>query len=263
MNRMKKIWLFSAAAAVMLAACSNTENVSETPVTPAVETVGETPATSQTEEQTNVAAKTEEATVTSSVEAEEKTPAVDPVEEADSETVDIEEPAVHEADSETVDSSSQQPTEPSGEISYVQNNETYSAPTNFTTSSEQPFGLEVMDGFTLVAEEPGKDQLIFDDNPTVTMAIETFMLGELTYDDLFTRAMEKAGALGEMSPIEELPLGNNISNIAAFKVDVNGEQIVVMALETPSLLAQFTIMDTAEEKYLDAMMQMAATIQGQ
>lgn len=260
---MKKIWLFSAAAAVMLAACSNTENVTDTPVSKAVETVEETPTSATTEEQQSAEAKTEEATVTSSVEAEEEKPAVDPIEEADSETVDTEEPAVHEADSETVDSSSSEDTEPSGEISYVQNNETYNAPTHFKTSSEQPFGLEVMDGFSLVAEEPGKDQLIFNENPAITMAIETFTTGELTYDDLFTKAMEKAGSIGEMTPIEELPYGDNISNIAAFKVDVNGEKVVVMAVETPTLLAQFTIMDTAEEKYIDALIQMAVTIQGQ
>ncbi|MBS7344990.1 MAG: hypothetical protein KIG60_04965 [Caryophanon sp.] len=257
---MKKIWLFSAAAAVMLAACNDTENV--TPA-PEKEVVEETAVAEAQEPAETPTTSTPQTAVETSETTEAAEPAVDPIEEADAETVDVEEEPVHEADAETVDDESSAAIEPSGEISYVQNNETYSAPTNFTTSGEQPFGLEVMDGFSLVAEEPGKDQLMFKDNSAITMAIETFTIGELTYDDLFTQAMEKAAALGEASPIEELPASDNITNIAAFEVDINGEKVVVMALETPSILAQFTMMDTAERSYIDAMMQMAVTIQGQ
>lgn len=253
---MKKIWLFSAAAALILAACSDTANVTKEINAPVEEVVEETPAASKLTEETMQ--QPTQGSVTTEV-----TEPTTAIEEADAETVDEEVPPVHEADAETVEGTPAEEIEPSGEVTYTQNNETYSAPTNFTTSSEQPYGLEVMDGFTLVAEEPGKDQLLYSGSEGSSMTIETFMLGETTYDDLFASAMEKAGSLGEVAPIEDLPMSDNIANIAAFEVNINGEYVVVIALETPTILAQFTLMDTAERKFLDAMMQMAVTIQGQ
>ena len=251
---MKKVWLFSAAAAIMLAACNNTQNVTDEIVAPAEDV--ETPAVV---EQAVDEVEPAEGTVTESVPKQTESETV--VEEA--EIVEDEVPIVHEADAETVEGTTEDEIEPSGEVTYTQNNETYSAPTNFTTSSEQPFGLEVMDGFKLVAEETGKDQLLYTSNERIAMAIEAFTFGEKTYDDVFTAAMDQANAIGDITPIEDLPMGDNISNIAAFEVNVNGEYVVIMALETPSILAQFTLMDTAERKFLNAMMQMAVTIQGQ
>ena len=251
---MKKVWLFSAAAAIMLAACNNTQNVTDEIVAPAEEV--DTPAVV---EESVDEVEPVEGTVTESVPAPTERETV--IQET--EVVEKEVPIVHEADAETVEGTSEEDIEPSGEMTYVQNNETYSAPTNFTTSSEQPYGLEVMDGFKLVAEETGKDQLLYTSNERIAMAIEAFTFGEKTYDDVFTAAMDQANAIGDITPIEDLPMGDNISNIAAFEVNVNGEYVVIMALETPSILAQFTLMDTAERKFLNAMMQMAVTIQGQ
>lgn len=269
---MKKIWMLSAAAAVMLAACSETENV-----TPEVETQPETeetssaeatkPTTEQKEQSENANGEVTEAEQEDTVEQEEAPK--DPIEDADSETVDTEvektpeEEIIDDADSETVTDDSSSEIEAAGEITYMQNGEAHTSPTTFKTSGEQPFGLEVINGFSLIAEEPGKDQLVFDSNPEINMAIETATLGETVYDDLFERAMEKAGVLGEITPIEELPYHDNIKNIAAFQVDVDGEQVIVMAIETPTILAQFTIYDSPSIDMKQAFIQMAATIQGQ
>ncbi|MEE1131902.1 MAG: hypothetical protein UHX00_09830 [Caryophanon sp.] len=252
---MKKVWLFSTVAIVMLSACNSTQDVTEDIVAPVEENETEVVVEPANDVQP------EAGTVTESVPPSTETEQQPVVEET--EIVKEEATSVHEADAETVEGTTTDDIEPSGEVTYTQNNETYSTPTNFTTSSEQPFGLEVMDGFTLVAEEPGKDQLLYTSNERVSMAIETFTFGEKTYDDVFAAAMDQASAMGDVTPIEELPMSDNISNIAAFEVNVNGEYVVVIALETPSILAQFTLMDTADRKFLNAMMQMAVTIQGQ
>lgn len=266
---MKKMLMLSATAALFLAACNDTTKEVAVDPTPVEEATTEaTQAVEQATEQQEAEASASPTQPSTTVEPE-ATEQANPIEEADSETVDSvveqteEEAIIEEADSETVEGSPATEVTPSSEITYMQNGNVQTAPTNFLTSAEQPFGLEVMNGFTLVAEEPGKDQLIYDADARITMAIETYTLGEITYDELFNSALEEAGTLGEASPIEELPYHDNIANIAAFDVTIDNEKVVVMAIETPSTLAKFTIYDTLETDLTQAMIQMAATIKGQ
>ena len=271
---MKKMLMLSATAALFLAACNDTTKEVAVDPAPVEETTTETAqAVEQPTEQQEAEATASPTQPSTTVEPEtsetEATEQANPIEEADSETVESvveqteEEAIIEEADSETVEGSPATEVTPSSEITYMQNGNVQTAPTNFLTSTEQPFGLEVMNGFTLVAEEPGKDQLIYDADTRITMAIETYTLGETTYDELFNSALEEAGTLGEASPIEELPYHDNIANIAAFDVTIDNDKVVVMAIETPSTLAKFTMYDTPETDLTQAMIQMAATIKGQ
>ena len=53
-----------------------------------------------------------------------------------------------------------------------------------TESDAQQFAMEVLPGYTLTSEEPGRDSLYADENPAAFMRIETQPAEDGTYDYL-------------------------------------------------------------------------------
>ena len=53
-----------------------------------------------------------------------------------------------------------------------------------SASEELDYSIEHLSNFTLIAEEPGKDMLVYNDNDAISMRIEVFPTAEVAFTDI-------------------------------------------------------------------------------
>ncbi|MGG0667211.1 hypothetical protein [Sporosarcina koreensis] len=136
-----------------------------------------------------------------------------------------------------------------------------------TKSDAQSYAIEVLPGYTLTSEEPGRDSLYADENPNAFMRIETQPAEDGSYDYLVDNMQEvlKAASNGEepeeltdvYSDVED----KGIKNAKAFQVDSETGPVTGVVFEKDGMVVRLTLFDNVDEKYKTDFLNMGQTIQ--
>lgn len=147
-------------------------------------------------------------------------------------------------------------------ITYTSNGKQETVETTPVNSDQQNYSIQVIPGFTLTAEEPGKDLLFYEEDDTISMRIETHSKSESTFDTLVTNTKEMMSAIQEdYKPLDLSQYKNNeIVNSAAFVAELENEKVVGIVFEKENLLIRLTIFDNNTKDLTDAMIRMGLTI---
>lgn len=130
---------------------------------------------------------------------------------------------------------------------------------NGTASTQMPYTVALNDGFTLNAEEPGRDQIISSANNSLSMRVQVATTEEDTFASVKDNALMYMQAIGEpteLTAAELAPLGN----ATGWKTSFDDDLVYVVAFEQNGLVGQLTIYDKADAQALASFLQMASTI---
>ena len=128
-----------------------------------------------------------------------------------------------------------------------------------TASTQMPYTVALNQGFTLNAEEPGRDQIISSANSSLSMRIQVATTEEDTFASVKDNALMYMQAVGEpteMTAAELAPL----SNATGWKTTFDDDLVYVVAFEQNGLVGQLTIYDKTDAQTLASFLQMASTI---
>lgn len=118
-----------------------------------------------------------------------------------------------------------------------------------TDSDAQQFAMKVLPGYTLTSEEPGRDSLYSNDNPSAFMRIETQTAEDGTYDYLLENMQEVLKAASDGEEPQELTdvysdvADKGIENVKAFKVDTETGPVTGVVFEKDNMVVRFTLFD--------------------
>lgn len=123
------------------------------------------------------------------------------------------------------------------------------APTSegtLTESDEQPYELHVLPGYALTSEEPGKDSLYKEDDPSVFMRIETFASGEVDFSQAEAQVKETLKAVNAEAEIAEGQKleSADIVKSSSFEVPSAEGKVTGVVFEQENQLVRLTIFDS-------------------
>lgn len=136
-----------------------------------------------------------------------------------------------------------------------------------TDSDAQPFSMYVLPGYKLTSEEPGRDSLYSEENPSAFMRIETQIAEDGTYDYLLDNMQEVLTASSngeEPEEVQDVFVNidvKDIKNVKAFKVDTETGPVTGVLFEKEDMVIRLTLFDTPEEEYHNDFLNMGQTIE--
>lgn len=136
-----------------------------------------------------------------------------------------------------------------------------------TKSDAQSFAMEVLPGYTLTSEEPGRDSLYAEEDPNAFMRIETQPAEDGSYDYLLDNMQEvlKAASNGEepeeLTDVYSDAADKGIENAKAFKVDSETGPVTGVVFEKDGMVVRLTLFDNPDEEYQTDFLNMGETIQ--
>ncbi|MCT6924129.1 hypothetical protein [Metasolibacillus sp.] len=156
------------------------------------------------------------------------------------------------------------PTNDVQSITYKSNNQEIKGSTTNTQSPQQDYHIDLMDGFTITAEEPGRDVVMADVDPDVSMRIEAFPKADIVFEELLTNTsdMVEASLAGEdynEYDLSSIQLDEQITNMHTFFVEYEGETVLTLLYERPDKFIRLTIFDN-DADLKDALVKMGLTI---
>lgn len=140
---------------------------------------------------------------------------------------------------------------------------------SWTKSPEQDYEIALAEGFSLTAEEPGRDMVTYEGNDQISMRIETFTKDNTTDYEEMARDTESTVGLtapdGQYQPydIQNLVEKNKeiqhaTGFIATFAEDE--EQVVTVIYEKESKIVRLTVFDRTSSEVTDALLEMGLTV---
>lgn len=135
-----------------------------------------------------------------------------------------------------------------------------------TESDAQSFAMEVLPGYTLTSEEPGRDSLYAEENPDAFMRIETQPAEDGSYAYLLDNMQEvlKAASNGEepeeLTDVYSDAADRGIENAKAYKVDTETGPVTGVVFEKDGMVVRYTLFDNPNEKYTTDFLNMGKTI---
>ena len=193
----------------------------------------------------------------STTEAEKETGTVNTESNEVEESADTEEPTTEDGQQ------AEQPTEEtSSTITFSSNGE--SKTEELTPISGERYTLQAIPGFTLTQEEPGKDMLLYDQDDSVSMRIESMTTSATTFNDLVANTEQTMAAISEdYKPydISSLIEGQNLSSSTAYIADFDTEEVITVVFVKADKLVRLTVFDNAEVDLSEAMIKMGLTIE--
>lgn len=139
---------------------------------------------------------------------------------------------------------------------------------SWTTSPEHDYEIALAEGFSLTAEEPGRDMVTYDANDQISMRIETFSKDDINYEEMASQTESNVGLTapdGQYQPydIQSLIEKNKevqhaTGFIATFAED--GEQVVTVVYEKESKIVRLTVFDRTSSNVTNALLEMGLTV---
>ena len=151
-------------------------------------------------------------------------------------------------------------------LTYSSNNQPFTEEVVEAKSEEMNYTIQHFEDYSLVAEEPGVDHLIFNKDDELSMQIEVINKEEATFEQIKATAKETISAIAPDN-LKELDFSTilterpEILNITGYEGVVDGEKVVKVVLERSNLIAALTIYDKPQADLMDAFIQMGLTIQ--
>ncbi len=158
---------------------------------------------------------------------------------------------------------------PPSTIQYVdENGQQQEATTAWTTSPEQDYEIALAEGFSLNAEEPGRDMVTYDANDQISMRIETFSKDETHYEEMARQTESNVGVTapeGNYQPYEIKDLvaeNEDVQHAAGFIVTYpeDEEQVVTVIYEKESKIVRLTVFDRTASEVTNALLEMGMTV---
>lgn len=151
------------------------------------------------------------------------------------------------------------------ELVYTSKGQEITEKTSVVESDNQQFKIALLPEFTLSAEEPGKDVVLYSTNDNVYMRIETVAVADTSYEEMLqsTKAFMDAGSTLGTTLVDEgikqlAPA--NVKNVDAFRNDYENDSVVALLFETDTLFVKLTVFDSKDVDLTEAMLKMGATI---
>lgn len=135
-----------------------------------------------------------------------------------------------------------------------------SSETKLTKSSEQDYSIQVMDGYKLTGEEPGKDALVLTSDDSQFMRIE-MLSSEASLDDAAQSVKQTATAVNKNAAEKKNLEENGIFKDSVWYEAASGDHTVNAVLVKGKKPMKLTIFTKNDAENLDKFMQMAQTIQ--
>ncbi|MBX0313587.1 hypothetical protein [Planococcus glaciei] len=129
-------------------------------------------------------------------------------------------------------------------------------------SDEQPYELHVLPGYVLTSEEPGKDSLYKESDPSAFMRIETFAPGEIDFSQAETQVKETLKAVNAEAEIAEgqALAGAGIVKSSRFEVPSAEGKVTGVVIEQENQLVRLTIFDSEAANATADLIAMGQTI---
>lgn len=129
-------------------------------------------------------------------------------------------------------------------------------------SDEQPYELNVLPGYVLTSEEPGKDSLYKESDPSAFMRIETFAPGEIDFSQAETQVKETLKAVNAEAEIAEgqALAGAGIVKSSRFEVPSAEGKVTGVVIEQENQLVRLTIFDSEAANATADLIAMGQTI---
>lgn len=146
-------------------------------------------------------------------------------------------------------------------ISYTSKGKNFDEKT--TTVSGEQYSIQVIPGFTLTPEEPGKDVLMYDEDDTVSMRIESMSINDTTFNELVANTEETIAAINEQyEPFELTPYvgEHSLKNSTSYIANFENESVIAVVFEKGDRLVRLTIYDNKEAELSEAMIKMGLSI---
>lgn len=221
-----------------LAAC-NTETGEPNTTTAA----NETPQTEQNETETNTQPENEETTTPTTTE-----------------------PDQNEGESTELTQTKPQQTDEQATLTYRSNGQTYQEAVTTSKSTEMNYSIEHFKNYTLEAEEPGIDHLLYNADDNFSMQIEVISKDEVNFEDVKAALNETMAAIS--SDMKELDLSatlehhTDIKQIVGYETTLeDANKVIKIAFERDNMIVKLTIYDSVAADLQDAFLQMGLTIQ--
>ncbi|MED4002028.1 hypothetical protein [Priestia aryabhattai] len=135
-----------------------------------------------------------------------------------------------------------------------------SSETKLTKSPEQDYSIQVMDGYKLTGEEPGKDALVLTSDDSQFMRIE-MLSSEASLDDAAQSVKQTATAVNKNAAEKKNLEENGIFKDSVWYEATSGDHTVNAVLVKGKKPMKLTIFTKNDAENLDKFMQMAQTIQ--
>ena len=159
----------------------------------------------------------------------------------------------------------QEPTEQEATLTYTSLGKSISDTVTTSTSEEMNYTIAHFENFTLQAEEPGIDHLIYNNDDQLSMQIEVVTKEDVTFDDIKASAAETMAVISadvtELNFKTVLEQRTDILNLAGYETVLEEtDKVVKIVFERDNMFVTLTIYDTAADLQ-DAFLQMGLTIQ--
>lgn len=158
---------------------------------------------------------------------------------------------------------------PPSTIQYVdEKGQQQEAKTTLTKSPEQDYEIALAEGFSLTAEEPGRDMVTYDANDQISMRIETFAKDETHYEEMAQQTESTVGLTapdGKYQPYDIQTLiekNKDIKHATGFVATYpeDGEQVVTIIYEKESKIVRLTVFDRTSGEITNALLEMGLTV---
>lgn len=166
---------------------------------------------------------------------------------------------------ESEESKTEEPTSENPTLTYTSNGKSYTEDVTTSKSTEMDYSITHLQNYKLVAEEPGKDSLLYKADDNFSMQIEVFNKEETTFDTLKQSVNETMTAIS--SQYTELDLAKiandraDILNIIGYEtIFEETDKVFKIAFEREDKFVILTIYDNVAADLYDAFLQMGLTI---
>ncbi len=131
-----------------------------------------------------------------------------------------------------------------------------------STSEEQQYEMYVLPGFQLTAEEPGRDVLMWEEDSSIFMRIETFTKEDIEFSLAESSMKETIAASNPDAEIAEAsaPQGVKFLNSVAYEIPTPEGKVTGIVYEKEKLIVRLTIFDNADVNATADFIDMGSTI---
>lgn len=184
--------------------------------------------------------------------------------EPDQTTADSEKEIENVEDEETTENGAQdeETNQPENKIEYTSKGEVYTHET--AVVEEENYTIQILEGYELTKEEPGKEVLFLQDNDAISMRIEVFPKNASSYDHLVKSTEEWMAAINEYKPLDITEAVNKhpeITNSVAFITTIENDEVVGIVYEKNNILVRLSAFDQKDYDLKDALIKMGLTIE--
>lgn len=129
-------------------------------------------------------------------------------------------------------------------------------------SDEQFYEMYILPEFQLEAEEPGKDVLLWKEDSSVFMRIETFTKEDIEFAQAEASMLETVSASNPDAEIAETsaPQGVKFLNSVAYEIPTPEGKVTGIVYEKEKLIVRLTIFDNADVNATADFIDMGSTI---